>query len=185
MKALTKDEIHSWVASQPNLMVEEKGLHFRSSGVQELHFHYPTGEGQLIYSSRLLATLHHEESTFAGALLWITTWGVWSEWVEDIGLKTVAMLRGETTTLAALWETPGQLFGEDELLPAAAFLVQPILVGWDAYYYPLFKDQPTDFIIKISHDAYVDVMPATLEARKRIEECFSETAFKEAGCRRS
>ncbi len=184
MKALTKDEIHSWVASQPNLMVEEEGLRFRSSGVQELHFHYPTGEGQLIHFSRLLASLHHEESTFAGGLLWITTWGVWSDWVEDIGRKTVSMLRGENNALAAVWETPGQLFSKDELLASVAFLLQPILVGWDAYYCPLFKDQATDFLVKISHDACVDVMPATLEARKRIEKCFSETAFQEAGCRR-
>jgi hypothetical protein len=94
------------------------------------------------------------------------------------------MLRGERTALSAIWETPGQLFDEDDLLASVAFVLQPILVGWDAYYCPLFKDHPTDFIVKISHDAYADVIPATSEVRKQIQEHLSSTAFHEADCRK-
>ena len=110
----------------------------------------------------------------------MTTWGVWSPWVEDVGKKIVSALHSQPKPFHIY---PGHLFDANELLEAVAFLVQPILMGWDAYYYPMFKTSDSDFFVKISHDAYADVVPATESARKRILERFSQTAFSEAGCR--
>src|SRR5262245_52309573 len=169
MKSLSKDEVLAWVSRQPHVVASEKSIRFSSEGQDVVHFHYPTGEGQLAYFARYLTTLHHDESTFAGALLWITEWGVWSDWPGAVGYKAVAMLRGELESEANFMETPGQLFIETELLQCAIFLLQPILFGWDAYYCPLFKDRATDFILKVSHDAYVDIIPADAKARGLIQ----------------
>jgi len=185
MKVLSKDEVVAWIGKRTEVVVAEKGFQFSPPGQNALHFHYPTGEGQLVYFARALTTLHHDEATFAGALVWMTEWGVWSEWTEDVGYQAVAMLRGDSEATANFMEAPGQLFNETELLQSAIFLLQPILFGWDAYYCPLFKDCPADFILKISHDAYVDVIPADARSRALIEKFFAGTTFREAECRRS
>src|SRR5262249_45913031 len=112
MKALCHDEVISWIKDLHAVVVPERALCFASSVAEPLHFHYPTGEGQLAYFARALLSLHHEESSFAGALLWYTQWGVWSAWAEEIGCKTVAMLRGQSKGLALLAENPAQLFSE-------------------------------------------------------------------------
>jgi hypothetical protein len=118
-----------------------------------------------------------------GRFCGFTEWGVWSPRVEEVGYKTVAMLRGDRIGLATFMETPAQLFGETELLDCVAFLLQPILIGWDACYCPLFKNCPTDFLVKVSHDAFVDVIPADVVARATIQQFFAATSFKEAACR--
>jgi hypothetical protein len=182
MRALTNHEVVAWVASQPDLVVDERELRFPPSDVEPLHFHFPMKEGQLLYFARLLASLHHDETTFAGALLWITQTGVWGKFVEDIGHRTMRLLRAGGSQ-NVLRENPAQLFGEHELLDAVIFLLQPILVGWDAYYYPIFKDARSDFLVKISHDAYADVMPVDPAARRAIQERLAGTAFGEADCR--
>ena len=109
----------------------------------------------------------------------MTEWGVWSDWVEDVGLKIVSAMYGEEKPFHLY---PGHLFSANGLLEAVAFLLQPILVGWDAYYYAMFNSSDSDFIVKISHDAYADVVPANENARSRIlKSC--EPAFSEADCR--
>src|SRR5215475_11377369 len=149
MKALTLEQTLAWIAQHPSLSVDGRGLRYQNADTPALHFHFPTGEGQLIYFARLLTSLHHEESEFAGALFWFTEWGIWPEWTENVGYKAVAMFRSEKAGLANFRESPGQLFGSHELLEAAAFLVLPMLVGWDAYYCPTFKDRSPDFIVKV------------------------------------
>ena len=184
MKAITNEEVFAWARSQPNIVADDKELKFPNSDAPELHFHFPTGEGQLVYFSRLLASLHHDESTFAGALLWITEWGVWGDWTEHVGYKAVALLRGEDGDRASFLKYRAQLFQANELLHAAVFLLQPILVGWNAWYCPVFQDAEPDYMVFISHDAYANVIPATREAYKKIHEQFASTHFVEADCHR-
>jgi hypothetical protein len=179
MRAVDNEEALAWIKSQPNILVENKELSFPTPGAGEFHFHFPAGEGQLIYFSRLLTSLHHDESTFAGALLWITQCGVGNDWTEDVGYKAVSLLRGEDGDRASFLQRRAQFFEANELIHAAVFLLQPMLAGWDAWYCPVFKDAEPDYMVFISHDAYVNVIPATAETYEKIQKRLELTAFRE------
>ena len=68
--------------------------------------------------------------------MWITTWGVWGAPEEAFGFKILEQFRrsyGENRSLEA---APGLYFRHDEFTESVCCLLQPMLVGWDAYYIP-------------------------------------------------
>lgn len=107
---------------------------------------------------------YSEALPFTGALLWIRQWGVWNETDEKIGSRVMEVVRrihGETVSMD---ESPGYLFGEQELIDLQVCFVQPLLIGWDAFLIP----QSADYIVATSHDETTSVLSRTAETHARI-----------------
>jgi hypothetical protein len=132
-----------------------KRLPSRSIYVKDLH--------QLVYLARLVAHLGHEEMHFSHAHLWLTTWGVWGQPAEAVGFKTLEQFRrsyGENRSIEA---APGHYFRHDEFTESVCCLLQPMIIGWDAYYVPRWSCGGLDYFVSVNHDGFVDVEVRTRE----------------------
>ncbi|MGH9493788.1 MAG: hypothetical protein ACRD3B_02225, partial [Candidatus Sulfotelmatobacter sp.] len=167
MVGVTNDEMRAHLTVHEELRCEGRSLDFVDAHasirinlrVKEAH--------QLVYLSRLVAHLGYEEAHFAHANLWITTWGVWDTQTEAIGFKTFEQFRrsyGESRSIEA---APGTYFRHDRFTESVACLLQPILVGWDAYYVPTWAPGGLDYFVFVSHDGFIDVEVRTQEMRDR------------------
>jgi hypothetical protein len=68
---------------------------------------------------------------------------------------------GETRPMA---EAPGLLFDTRELVDLQVCLIQPLLVGWDAFLVP----ESGDYIVATSHDETTCVLGRTPQIHARI-----------------
>lgn len=103
----------------------------------------------------------YEESHFGHGHLWLTTWGVWGNPEEAIGFKTLEQFRrsyGENRSIEA---APGTYFRHDEFVESVTCLLQPMLIGWDAYYVPTWTWGSLDYFVFVSHDGFADVEART------------------------
>jgi hypothetical protein len=130
---------------------------------ERLHIHYPPEPYRLLYYSRGLARLFHEEDQFQGATLWLTDWGVWDANVEAIGFEVIRKLCGASFDP----QREALQFDGTEFLSAVASLFQPILVGWDAYFVPRWRNADSLFYLRVSHDEYIDVVCRDAETAAR------------------
>jgi hypothetical protein len=111
------------------------------------------------------ALLPYAESVpFQGALLWIRQWGVWNELVERAGLRVMEIVRGIHGDSTPLEEAPGYLFDAQELIDLQVCLIQPLLIGWDAFLVP----ESGDYIVATSHDETTCVLSRTAQTHERI-----------------
>ncbi len=76
-------------------------------------------------------------------------------------MEAMRRIHGDTRPLA---EAPGYLFDEKELVDLQVCLIQPLLVGWDAFLVP----ESGDYVVATSHDEITCVIGRTLETHKRI-----------------
>jgi hypothetical protein len=80
-----------------------------------------------------------------------------------VGVKAVERIRqgyGENRSLNA---APGHFFRHWEFVESVACLVQPMLVGWDAYYVPQWAWGSLDYSLFVSHDGLLDIQTRTEE----------------------
>jgi hypothetical protein len=96
----------------------------------------------------------HDESAFAGALLWLRRWEIWSESIDRVGYAMFAGIRARAGQADALDARPAQLCAEGDFLEAHALLCLPMLFEWDMYFIP----RGGSFVLKISHERYVDIV---------------------------
>lgn len=54
-------------------------------------------------------------------------------------------------------------FRHDEFTESVCCLLQPMLVGWDAYYVPIWVSGNLDYFVAVSHDLFVDIEVRTPE----------------------
>ncbi len=164
MMGLTNSEITDSLAGLAELRCHERKLHFADAQALSITIDLRVKEPhQLIYLARLISHLGHEEMHFSHAYLWLTTWGVWGAAEEAIGFKTLEQFRRSYGELRSLEAAPGHYFRHDEFTESVCCLLQPMLVGWDAYYVPTWTCGPFDYFVAVSHDSFVDIKVRTQE----------------------
>jgi hypothetical protein len=174
MVGLTETEIKGTLAAFEELRCEGRDLYFASSKVPAISINLRLEEPhQLVYLARLAALLGHDERHFGHADLWVTTWGVWNPKIEAVGFKTLEQFRrsfGENRSLEA---APGHYFRQDEFTESVCCLLQPMIVGWDAYYVPHWAGGSLDHFVTVSHDSFIDIETRTQEMHDRALEVLS------------
>jgi hypothetical protein len=171
MIGATNDEIRSLIGVHDELRCDGKRLYLAHTPIPSIRINLRVKEPhQLVYLARLVAHIGYEEIHFGGAYLWITTWGVWNTQEEAIGFKTIEQFRrsyGENRSLEA---APGTHFRDDEFVESVCCLLQPMMVGWDAYYVPRWAYGYLDYFVFVSHDGFIDIEVRTQEMRDRVME---------------
>ena len=62
----------------------------------------------------------------------------------------------------------GFQFRADELELAIGMLLQPMIFGWDAFYYPSWSYGLDQFFLHVSHDSFVTIVTKTKEFHDRL-----------------
>jgi hypothetical protein len=171
MLGLTKNEMKDSLAAHKEFCCDERKLYFADAQAPSITLDLRVKEPhQLIHLARLVAHLGYEETHFSHGYLWITTWGVWNAREEAIGFKTLEQFRrsyGENRSLEA---APGLYFRHDEFTESVCCLLQPMLVGWDAYYVPTWTSGHLDYFVAVSHDSFIDIEVRTQEMHDKCAE---------------
>ncbi|HVM93751.1 MAG TPA: hypothetical protein VMT67_13105 [Terriglobales bacterium] len=164
MVAATEKEMQEYLSGHGNLRCNGKSIGFDYPEAKSIRLDLRVSEPhQFLYLARLVAHLRYEEIQFEGASLWITQSGVWNSLQEAVALTTIERFRqgyGENRSLQA---APGHFFRHDEFVESVACLLQPILIGWDAYYVPRWAWGALDYFVVVSHDSFIDIQTRTIE----------------------
>lgn len=176
MQVLSKAEIKESLAAfgefgRERVQFDGQGLFYVHSEADCIDLEYPTKLERLPSFTRLLATLGYDDSDFAGARFCFTTWGVWNPQDEAIGYRIVEAFNRAAGQPRSFEVAPGRVFRADELVDAVALLMQPMVIGWDAYYLPQWSFGVEEFFLHISHDGFLTVVTRTTS--------FHEIAFSE------
>jgi hypothetical protein len=169
LKALESTEVHAWldwfkkVQDRDSQYVhsDKRGLFFTHAEASCIDLEYPPKLERLSFFARLLSTIGYGDEYFQGALLWFTEWGVWNLSDEGVGYRIIeAMHRGSGQPMS-FEAAPGHLFRADELADAIGMLMQAMIFGWDAYYYPRWSYGTGDVFLHVSHDSFVTIATRT------------------------
>ena len=175
MIGLTNDEMRNSLAAYEELRCEGKRVSFADPQASSIRINLRVEEPhQLIYLARLVAALGYEEGHFGHAYLWLTTWDVWDPLKEAVALKVFEQFRRSHGEIRSLESAPGTYFRHDEFVESVCCLLQPILVGWDAYYVPTWAWGGLDYLVFVSHDGFADIELRTLDMRRRAEEVLNK-----------
>lgn len=179
MRILTKQEIDEFFSEYPKspedyVQYDGRGLFFAHSEADCVDLEYPTKLERMSFLARFLATVGYESQHFAGALLWITEWGVWSSDDEASGYHIVEAMHRAAGQPLSFEIGRGHQFRSDELVDATGMLLQPMIFGWDAYYLPRWSYGTDDLFIHVSHDSLVTIVTRTSEFHQRIFKLLQE-----------
>jgi hypothetical protein len=167
MQAITDQEMRERLSAYPELKCEGKDVKFTSSHpeaqVIRVDCRVPKPH-QIAYLARLAAHLWFDERSFGGASLWVTQWGVWSLDVESVGFTVLERMRQGWGEPRPVISAPGHIFREEQFVESVSCFVQPMLVGWDAYYIPQFAEPSLDYFLFISHDSFLEIHTRTKKA---------------------
>lgn len=166
MKVLTDAQIRSWFKridrspqnNEDYLDLGPSGFCFSHGEARSIHLDYPQTLERLPFFARYLATLGNDDSSFRGALLWITEWGRWNSLDEGIGYRLVESLNKASGQPSSFEVGQGHVFRADELEESLGMLLQPMIFGWDAYYLPDWAYGFDEFFTYVSHDSYVNIV---------------------------
>jgi hypothetical protein len=180
LKVLSKFEVENFLEAHAKIghdRIQHEGLRpfFTGPEVGEIVLEYPPKLERLSYFARVIPTIGYEPAHFSGALLWFTTWGVWNESDEGVFYRIVEGLRAGAGQSASFEAFPGQLYRADEFTESIGMLLLPMIIGWDAYYFPTWSWGVPEFFLQVSHDSYVVIVTRT---KKFYETALS--ALKEA-----
>ena len=171
MVGATESEMRSYQAAYEELCCEGSRLSFRGQEAKVLTVNLRVKEPhQLVYLARLISHLNYEEIHFRGAYLWVTAWGVWNPLVESLAFKTLEQFRRSYGERRSLEAAPGHCFRDDEFVESVCSLLQPMIVGWDAYYVPRWAYGGLEYFVFVSHDSFVDIHVRTTEMYERVNE---------------
>jgi hypothetical protein len=168
LQVLTAAELSNCFVRLPNqdtesVQYDADGPFFSHPEASCLQIEYPQKLERLPFLARTLATLSYESKDFAGALLWLTGWGMWNYLDEAIGYRIVEAIHSAAGQPKSFEAGPGHHFRGDELNEAIGLLLQPMLFGWDANYVPRWSYGPDQFFLHVSHDSFVTVVTRTKE----------------------
>jgi len=163
MKALKKEEVRSWCQQRSVSITDDDYLYFDARERRCIAIELPEKPYQLVALANALLP-YGESVPFQGALLWIRQWGVWNELVERVGFRVMEATRLIHGEKKPLEEAPGFLFNAQELTDLQVCLVQPLLVGWDAFLVP----ESGDYIVATSHDETTCVLSRTPQIHQRM-----------------
>jgi hypothetical protein len=163
MKALKKQEARTWCDHKSVRVSSGDYLYFDMGDRHCIAIDLPGKPYQLVALANALHP-YSDSVPFQGALLWIRQWGVWNELVERSGIRVMESMRlvhGDTTPLE---EAPGYLFDAQELIDLQVCLLQPLLIGWDAFLIP----ESGDYLVATSHDETTCVLARTKQTHERM-----------------
>jgi hypothetical protein len=164
MVASTNGEMQSYLTAHEELRCDGQNLYFPEAKAPSIRINLRVAEPhQLVYLARLVAHLGYEESHFSSAELWIITWGVWDPRTEAIAFKTLEQFRRSYGENRPPETSPGSCFKHDEFTESVCCLLQPMIVGWDAYYVPHWAYGKLDYFVFVSHDSLIDIHIRTQE----------------------
>ena len=89
--------------------------------------------------------------------------GAHSEKTGSIIIDQMRLAQGEREGLE---ERPGHIFEPNEVFESHAYLLLPMLFGWDAFLIP----EAGDYFVFISHDGVAEVVARTAEKAKEPRE---------------
>ena len=172
MKVLTKAELKQWFAAFPRggefAQYDGSELFFAHPEANCIDVEYPPKVERIPFLARYLATVGYDSVDFRGAMIWLSDWGVWDPLDESPGYRIVEAMctaAGQPTSFEA---AGGYHFRADELDQAIGMLLQPMIFGWDAHYYPRWSYGQDQFFLHVSHDSNVTVVTRTKEFHDRI-----------------
>lgn len=164
MTGATTVEIRSFLQSM-GLQCAAREVSFPDSSHNAIRVDFRIQEPhQLLYLARLLAHLTYDEVHFRGATLWVTAFEIWNPLEEAITLKLFEQCRRSYGEIRSLESAPGTYFRHDEFVESVCCLLQPMLIGWDAYYIPTWAYGGLDYFVAVSHDGFASVETRTREA---------------------
>jgi hypothetical protein len=164
----TNDQVAASLSAYEELRCEGRRLYFASPQAPSIRINLRVKEPhQLVYLARLVAHLGYEEAHFSHAYLWLTTWGVWDNQTEAIGFKTFEQIRRSYGEARSVEAAPGTYFRHDEFTESVSCLLQPMLIGWDAYYVPTWTWGSLDYFVFVSHDSFIDIQIRTQDMHDR------------------
>ncbi len=163
MKFLTTEEARAWCDTHGLNVTSQRFLSFGTGNP------YCFTIGLEEKPSRVIALADYlvptwDDVPFGGALLWISERGVWGDFSENTGDMIVGLMRLSKGEPEPLEKRPGHLFGSEELFEMHAFLVVPLLFGWDAFLVPEGKN----YFLFVSHDSFVVVVCRTQETYEEL-----------------
>lgn len=155
MKALTKEQVESWCKTRSVAVTSDNYLYFPESR-RCIAIELPEKPYELVALANALLP-YSAAVPFQGALLWVRQWGVWNELVERAGFRVLEMMRRLQGDTRPPEEAPGYLFDAHELVDLQVCLIQPLLIGWDAFMVP----ESGDYVVATSHDETTSVLART------------------------
>ena len=129
---------------------------------------YPPKLERLTFFARYLSTIGYEDRDFQGALIWFTEWGVWNLADEGVSYRVIERMHSAAGQPKSFEVAPGHRFRADELTDAVGMLMQPMIIGWDAFYLPQWSYGAGEFFLHISHDSFVSVVTRTKAFHERV-----------------
>jgi hypothetical protein len=183
MKTLTWEEAAEWanevglnanVTRVINKYIDEDGKEINCSSIQK-SIYFPDEDParrltlplpKLPYQVSYLANAllpYSPHALFQPCLLWMTSWGIFSEVSERVAKSLVRGFRSARGEDKPLIETPGHLFGESEVVDAQTLFTIAIVFGWDCYVIPSHRE----YYALTSHDEYLEVVSSTSEVHER------------------
>ncbi len=168
MLVLTKAEVEKWFTSFPkdeeSVRCEDSQLFYTHPEANCIDLEYPAKLERLPFFARCVATIGYETIHFSGAMMWITQWGVWNEFDESTGYRIIEAIRTASGQPKSFEAAAAHKFRADELHQAIGSLLQPMVFGWDATYYPSWSyGGQSEFFVHVSHDSFVSVVTRTKE----------------------
>jgi len=175
MRVFTNQEMRECLSRFPELHCEDKHLEFSHSQARKILIDLRLPEPhQLVFLARRAASLFCDEQHFRSAYLWVTQIGVWDANVEGVALSVLERYRQASGENRSLNVAPGHLFRPDEFLDSVGCLVQPMLVGWDAYYIPEAADGALEYFVFVNHDSFIDIETRTDESYEKAMKVLGE-----------
>jgi hypothetical protein len=172
LRVLTKAEVKEWFAAFPRggefAQYDGSELFFAHPEANCIDVEYPPKVEQIPFLARYLATTGYEPVDFRGAMVWISEWGVWNPLDESPGYRIVEAMCAAAGQPMSFEAGPGYHFRADELDQAIGMLLQPMIFGWDAHYYPSWSYGQDQFFLHVSHDSFVSVVTRTKEFYDRV-----------------
>jgi hypothetical protein len=162
LNSLTKEQSIAWCEQRAISVSKDKHLYFPESR-RCIAIELPEKPFQLVSLANSLLP-YSETVAFRGALLWIRQWGVWSELVERAGYRVLEVMRRVHGDAKTPEEAPGYVFDSQELVDLQVCLIQPMLIGWDAFLVP----DSGDYVVATSHDETTFVLTRAPEVHEKL-----------------
>jgi hypothetical protein len=167
MVAMTDEEVREFIAKNEwctGLKVNDSTLYYDDFEANAVLIKFPETPLRATYFARVASMLGiDDESSFYGAMLWITLFGIGSLQLEKTGWSMIEMMRRGFGENRPLEVAPGHWFRNGAVVELAAFVLPCFVFGWDAYIIP----SNGDLFIQISHDEYWTVITRTEEAHAK------------------
>jgi hypothetical protein len=151
MKTLTRKDFAEWCKSRGLESGDRERPYYRDADHHSFLIKLPDRSSRVLALATWCFPFSNHDDSFQGALVWVRQWGIWTEAVEEMGMRVISQMRagfGESRELAV---APGHIFSDKEFIDARAFWTWPMILGWDAI---LFPDKH-DYFVFNSHDEVV------------------------------